>query len=201
MNLFGTVLTWTNNDNYKSRVLVRCSVLHINKIPRSVIVCKPGLVGAAGQSWSVPVFVMNSQHNDQLPADEDLVPQDGNPHPLPGQQQNLQHDFWDNVQDLQEIEQANIVEGWQQPEFIPNAVAAAANLNKGWEQWPQQEGELVDQNELNQVIAQANAVVEQAMLQHPVSPQVSDSVSSEAGFLQSSRSSSNFGTPLGEQLY
>lgn len=104
VNIFGTVLTWTNNDNYKSRVLVRCSVLHVSKIPRSVIVCKPRLVGGAGQSWLVPVFVLNSQNNDQLPADEDPIPQDGNPHPLPEQQQNLQHDFWENVQDLQDVE-------------------------------------------------------------------------------------------------
>lgn len=98
---------------------------------------------------------------------------------MPRHHQNLQHDFWENVQDLQKVEQANIEEGWQQPELFPNA-AAAANLNGGWEQWPQQAGEIVDQNELNQVIAQANAVVEQAILQHPDTPQVSDSVSSKA---------------------
>jgi hypothetical protein len=46
-----------------------------------------------------------------LPADEDPIPQDGNPHLLPEQQQNLQHDFWENVQDLQDVEQANIDEG------------------------------------------------------------------------------------------
>lgn len=38
----------------------------------------------------------------------------------------------------------------------------------------------MDQNELNHVIAQANEVVEQAILQHPDAPQVSDSVSFEA---------------------
>lgn len=119
-----------------------------------MIVCKPGLVAAAGQSWFAPVFVLNSQHNDQMPADEDPVPEDGIPHPMPGHHQNLQHDFWNNVQDLQEVEQANVDEGWQQPEIFPNA-AAAANLNGEWQQWPNQNGEIIDQNELNQVIAQA----------------------------------------------
>lgn len=114
-----------------------------------------------------------------MSADEDPVPVDGIPHPPPGHQQNLHHDFWDNVQDLQEVEQANVDEGWQQPELLPNA-AAAAQLNGNWEQWPNQNGGIVDQNELNQVIAQANAVVEQAILQHPEAPQNSVPVNPEA---------------------
>jgi hypothetical protein len=62
---------------------------------------------------------------------------------------------------------------------LPNA-AAAAELNGGWAQWPNQNGGVVDQNELNQVIAQANVVVEQAIMQHPDAPQVIDTVSDEA---------------------
>jgi hypothetical protein len=37
-------------------------------------------------------------------------------------------------------------EGWETP-LLPNAAAAAANLDNGWPAWPQ-EGEVVDQNEL-----------------------------------------------------
>jgi len=179
VNHFGTVLTWTNNTNCKSRVLVRCSVLHISKIPRSVIVCRPATVGGAGHSWTVAVFVLNSQNNEHIPGDEDSVPDDGNPHPFPGAQPENQNDFWENIQDLDDVEQANMDEGWEPP-LVPNAAAAAAvaNLGNGWPAWPQ-EGEVVDQNELQQVQAQADELVQQAMLQLPNASQSTETVSSD----------------------
>jgi len=98
INHFGIVLTWTSNSNCKSRVLVRCSVLHTSKIPRSVIVCRPAVVGGAGHSWTVPVFVLNSQNNEIIPGDEDPIPDDGNPHPFLGHHpENQHHDMFDNV--------------------------------------------------------------------------------------------------------
>jgi hypothetical protein len=130
-------------------------------------------VGGAGQTWAVPVFVLNSQNNDQLPGDEDPVPEEGNPHPLPGvlpEQQNP--DFWENLQDLDDVEQANIDEGWAPPVF-PNAAAAMA-INNDRPAWPQ-EGEAIDQNELQQVQAHANVAVQQVMLQHPEATQSTES--------------------------
>lgn len=184
VNHFGTVLTWTNNSHFKSRVLVRCSVLHISRIPRSVIVCKSAAVGGAGQSWTVPVFVLNSQNNDQLPGDEDPVPEEGNPHPLPGVLPDQQNpNFLDNLQDLDDVEQATIDEGWAPPVF-PNAAAAAMAINNDRLAWPQ-EGEAVDQNELQQVQAHANAAVQQVVLQHPEATQSIESVNSEVlGFFR-----------------
>ena len=138
VNYFGTVLTWTSNSNCKSRVLVRCSVLHTSKIPRSVLVCKPAVVGGAGLSWTVPVFVLNSQNNEPIPGDEDPIPEDGNQHPFLGPRPENQHnDYWENVQDLNDIEQANVDEGWEPP-LLPNAAAAAtgANLGNDWHVWP-----------------------------------------------------------------
>jgi hypothetical protein len=56
--------------------------------------------------------------------------------------------------------------------------------NDGWDEWPQQEGELVGDNELNLVNNLANQVlvnaVENGLMQHPEIPQDSSSVSSEA---------------------
>lgn len=80
------------------------------------------------------------------------------------------------MQDLNDIDQANIDEGWAPPLF-PNA-AAAAEQDNGWPVWPQ-EGEVVAQNELQQVQALADQLVQEAMLQLPNAGQVSDSVSSD----------------------
>lgn len=53
------------------------------------------------------------------------------------------------------------------PTLFPNATAAAAaaNLENDWPVWPQQE--VVAQNELQQVQALADELVQQAMLQLP----------------------------------
>ena len=45
VNLFGTVLTWTNNVHCKSHVLVRCAILHPSRVPRSLIICRSPVVG------------------------------------------------------------------------------------------------------------------------------------------------------------
>jgi hypothetical protein len=42
------------------------------------------MVGGAGHSWMMPVFVLNSHNNEIIPTDEDPVPDDGNPHPFLG---------------------------------------------------------------------------------------------------------------------
>lgn len=87
------------------------------------------------------------------------------------------------MQDLHDIEQANMEEGWEPP-LLPNAAAAAANLDNGWPAWPQ-EGEVVDQNELQQVQALADDLIQQAMMQLPNATQTTESVSSEVlGFFR-----------------
>jgi hypothetical protein len=94
----------------------------------------------------------------------------------------LNPDFWENLQDLDDVEQANIDEGWAPPVF-PNAAAAMA-INNDRPAWPQ-EGEAIDQNELQQVQAHANVAVQQVMLQHPEATQSTESVNSEVlGFFR-----------------
>jgi hypothetical protein len=61
--------------------------------------------------------------------------------------------------------------------MFPN-VAAATNLENGWLGWPQ-EGEVVDQNELQQVQTLVDELIHQAMLQLPNANQTTESVSSK----------------------
>jgi anti-sigma28 factor (negative regulator of flagellin synthesis) len=85
---------------------------------------------------------------------------------------------FEDVGDLQDVQQANIDQGWQ----VPSPPHPAQN--DGWDEWPQQEGELVGDNELNLVNNLANQVVvnavENGLMQHPDMAQDSSSVSSEA---------------------
>jgi hypothetical protein len=123
--------------------------------------------------------VLDSNPNDVLPGDEDLIPPNGNPHPGINQQMDVDHQgHFEDVGDLQDVQQANIDQGWQ----VPSPPHPAQN--DGWDEWPQQEGELVGDNELDLVNNLANQVVvnavENGLTQHPDMPQDSSCVSSEA---------------------
>jgi hypothetical protein len=148
-------------------------------MPRSIVISESGTVADGGHSWTVPVFVLDSNPNDVRTGDEDLIPPNGNPHPRIHQQMDVDHqEHFEDVGDLQEVQQANLDQGWQ----IPSPPHPAQN--DGWDEWPQQEGELVGDNELNLVNNLANQVVvnavENGLMQHPEMSQDSSSVSSEA---------------------
>ena len=42
-------------------------------------------------SWTALVYILSADFADALPADEDQMPPDGNPHPLPGQMMQNNH--------------------------------------------------------------------------------------------------------------
>jgi hypothetical protein len=65
-------------------------------------------VGGVRETWTVPVYIMTAEFADALPGDEDQMPPNGNPHPLPGNLQFNNNLFvmpqfpeigWDAVQD------------------------------------------------------------------------------------------------------
>jgi hypothetical protein len=118
----------------------------------------------------VPVFVLDSNPNDVFPGDEDPIPRNGNLHLVINLQMDEDHqEHFEDVGDLQEVQQANLDQGWQ----IPSPPHPTQNV--GWDEWPQQEGELVGVNELNLVNNLANQVVanaiENGIMQHPEIPQ------------------------------
>ena len=80
---FGRLLHWLEGPN-KSRVLAKCLLLSPERVPRSLVISQGTLLGGAGRSWSVPVFILNGQFPDAFPQNEDPVPFDGNPHPVHG---------------------------------------------------------------------------------------------------------------------
>jgi hypothetical protein len=49
-----------------------------------LVVSQGTMLGGAGRSWMVPVFLLNGNFPDGFPQDEDSVPVDGNPHPVNG---------------------------------------------------------------------------------------------------------------------
>jgi hypothetical protein len=181
---FGSVITWTNNARCRSRMLLRCKVTLISRIPRSLLICQGTAIGNHGSSWTVPVFVLSSNPTDEFPGDEDQIPPNGNPHPVNPHflhQMNPQGDnlgFFEDVGDLDNIQQDNIDHGWE----APQAGDQQDNM-QGWGQWIQQEGEQVDENVLAAVdqlaeVAMANAIAN-GIMQAPDFPQHSVSVSSE----------------------
>lgn len=60
-------------------------------VPRDIVYREYADFGPTRVSWTAPVYVLSAEFADILPADEDQMPFNGNPHPLPG------HLFFDNV--------------------------------------------------------------------------------------------------------
>lgn len=112
------------------------------------------------------MFVLNSRATHEFGADEDELPPNGNPHPANPHFLNQQNHngqapgFFEDVGDLNEVQQENINEGWEVPPPPKN------NNNNGWGQWVQQEGELVGENEQAAVNQLADAIVANVVMQN-----------------------------------
>ncbi|KAK1618561.1 hypothetical protein QYE76_024078 [Lolium multiflorum] len=111
---FGQYHTWNSNDPVTDRVLVCASFPSPQLVPRDVVFGRFATVGGARESWTTPVYILTADFADAMPADEDQMPPDGNPHPFPGELQpnnnlwvNPQYPEigWDAVQDLGQEQQ------------------------------------------------------------------------------------------------
>ena len=89
---FGRLLRWYEGPN-KLRVLVQCLILSPDRVPRSVVISQDTLLGETGHSWAVPTYILDGQFLDVFPPDEDPVPADGNPHPLHGAVNHVNHNI------------------------------------------------------------------------------------------------------------
>ncbi|KAM0851424.1 hypothetical protein ACQ4PT_052440 [Festuca glaucescens] len=113
---FGQFHTWNSNDPVKDRVLVYASFPSPQLVPRDVVFERFATVGGAKESWTALVYILTAEFAEALPADEDQMPPDGNPHPFPGELQPNNNIFvnpqfpeigWDAVQDFGHEQQGN----------------------------------------------------------------------------------------------
>jgi hypothetical protein len=81
---FGKFHYWSSDDPIKSRALVYASFPSPALVPRDVVFGKFASVGGVRKSWTAAVYILTADFAEALPADEDQMPPDGNPHPLPG---------------------------------------------------------------------------------------------------------------------
>ena len=84
ISTFGRFHHWHQDDPMLVRSLAYVSFPAPTLVPRSVTYREYADFGGARISWSAPVYILSADFADILPADEDPMPFNGNPHPLPG---------------------------------------------------------------------------------------------------------------------
>ncbi|KAE8780614.1 hypothetical protein D1007_46251 [Hordeum vulgare] len=89
VNTFGEFHHWVSDDPYLVRSIVFASFPDDRLVPHSINFSEYAAWGGAKVSWSVPVYILGAAAAVILPNDEDPMPLNGNPHPLPG---HLVHD-------------------------------------------------------------------------------------------------------------
>jgi hypothetical protein len=87
VSTFGKYHFWNNLDPLKTRILVYASFPSLALVPRDVVFGKFSSAGGIKEGWTAPVYILSADFADVIPADEDQMPPDGNPHPLPGNMQ------------------------------------------------------------------------------------------------------------------
>jgi hypothetical protein len=108
VSTFGKFHYWNHQDPITKRALVYASFPSPQLVPRDVVFGKFATVGGVKESWTSLVYILSTDFADALSDDEDQMPPDGNPHPLPGNLQFNMHNFvlpqfpeigWDAVSD------------------------------------------------------------------------------------------------------
>jgi hypothetical protein len=79
---FGRLVSWHNNPRKLGFVLVKCLYNSVNSVPRSLVLRQGDRNGRAW-CWSVPVYMLNWEHPEEILPPVDDLPPDGNPHPIP----------------------------------------------------------------------------------------------------------------------
>jgi hypothetical protein len=81
---FGKFHHWHQDDVFKERTMIFITFDSSASVPRDIVFGNYANIGDLKETWTAPCYVMGAEFADALPADEDQMPPDGNPHPLPG---------------------------------------------------------------------------------------------------------------------
>ncbi|XBI89508.1 hypothetical protein VPH35_027303 [Triticum aestivum] len=84
VNTFGQFHHWISDDPYLVRSIVFASFPEDILVPRDVVFSDYAAWGGAKVSWTAPCYILGANFAEQMPQDEDPMPIDSNPHPLPG---------------------------------------------------------------------------------------------------------------------
>ena len=90
---FGQFHYWNDTDRRKVRSMVKCSFPDNALVPHSVVFRDFATWGGVVVSWTAGCYILAGEFAEAvIPADEDPMSLDGNPHPMPGV--NPPQPFW-----------------------------------------------------------------------------------------------------------
>jgi hypothetical protein len=81
---FGKFHSWHQDDIIKERTLIHATFDSPALVPRDIVSGNYSALVGIKETWISPVYILGANFAEQLYADEDQMPLDGNPHPLPG---------------------------------------------------------------------------------------------------------------------
>jgi hypothetical protein len=112
VNTFGEFHYWYHYDTELTRSMVYATFPSPALVPRDVVFRQPEVGRHCGirHSWTAPCFVLSGDFADVHPPDEDPMPLNGNPHPLPGQL--VQEDYLFVLPEYPQL-------GWDMPPPLP----------------------------------------------------------------------------------
>jgi hypothetical protein len=85
VSTFGRFHHWHHIDGALDRTLVYVSFPSPALVPRDIVFGHYSNLGAVRESWTALYYILSADFAEVLPADEDLMLLDRNPHPLHGQ--------------------------------------------------------------------------------------------------------------------
>lgn len=132
---FGKMVRWHNPPTKLGYVLVKCLYNEPQTVPRS-IVFRQGIRQGAGWSWSVPVYILDWEHPEELFPEHDDIPPGGNPHPMPpALQAEAEHVQAFMDEQLNHHHQLHHLGDPHWDQFIPPEEPEV----QGWPAWPNQQ--------------------------------------------------------------
>lgn len=155
---FGQLLVWHRVKCSDAVVALKVKIDALKDVPASLVVS--GAKNFSGQSWTCPAVIFQDILIGGPPAEEDPVPDDGNPHPRPEEQ--FHHPYQNNLMvgpvAFHLIQQENNSQDLPGNAEDANAIAPAEE-DEGWGHWamPQlqqlvdveiQAGEFLELNDL-----------------------------------------------------